>query len=545
MSKKKYQACIYARLSRDDGDKVESDSISNQRALVRDYLSNYPDIEVVCEKVDDGYSGVNFERPGFKEMMDLIRAGKVNCVVCKDLSRFGRNYIEAGNYIERVFPFMNVRFIAINDGYDSAEKQNQASSLVIPFKNLINDAYCKDISVKIRSQLEIKRKKGEFLSAFACYGYMKDPEDKNKLVVDTFAAEVVRAIFRWKLEGISQGNIAKRLNQKGVLCPMEYKLSQGQKVQTYFRVNEKAKWSVVTINRILTNEVYIGVLVQGKKSTPNYKVKKVIAKDESEWVRVENSHEAIIDYDDFMAVRNLMKRDVRTAPEEDTVYLFSGFLRCGDCGQNMVRKTIPSGKKKYIYYVCSTNKSKQGCSSHSISEAVLTEAVLQTVQAHIGMIINIERLYRFIDELPEEQRNVFNYDAQIVRLKEEIERAQRFKMRLYENLSEGMINQQEYFQFKNSYTAKIEEAQEAIAVLEKERSQVIEGNRRDSIWIGVFTRYANIQSLDRKAVVELIDHIDVYEGNRIEITFKYEDECARAIKYIRRLAEQVELPMAV
>ena len=545
MSKKKYQACIYARLSRDDGDKVESDSISNQRALVRDYLSNYPDIEVVCEKVDDGYSGVNFERPGFKEMMDLIRAGKVNCVVCKDLSRFGRNYIEAGNYIERVFPFMNVRFIAINDGYDSAEKQNQASSLVIPFKNLINDAYCKDISVKIRSLLEIKRKKGEFLSAFACYGYMKDSEDKNKLVVDTFAAEVVRAIFRWKLEGISQGNIAKRLNQKGVLCPMEYKLSQGQKVQTYFRVNEKAKWSVVTINRILTNEVYIGVLVQGKKSTPNYKVKKVIAKDESEWVRVENAHEAIIDYDDFMAVRNLMKRDVRTSPEEDAVYLFSGFLRCGDCGQNMVRKTIPSGKKKYIYYVCSTNKSKQGCSSHSISEAVLTEAVLQTVQAHIDMIANIERLYRFIDELPEEQRNVFNYDAQIVKLKEEIERAQRFKMRLYENLSEGMINQQEYFQFKNSYTAKIEEAQEAIAVLEKERSQVIEGNRRDSIWIGVFTRYANIQSLDRKAVVELIDHIDVYEGNRIEITFKYEDECARAIKYIRRLAEQVELPMAV
>lgn len=370
MSKKKYQACIYARLSRDDGDKVESDSISNQRALVRDFLSNYPDIEVVCEKVDDGYSGVNFERPGFKEMMDLIRAGKVNCVVCKDLSRFGRNYIEAGNYIERVFPFMNVRFIAINDGYDSAEKQNQAASLVIPFKNLINDAYCKDISVKIRSQLEIKRKKGEFLSAFACYGYMKDPDDKNKLVIDTYASEVVRAIFRWKLEGVSQGNIAKRLNQKGVLCPMEYKLSQGQKVQTYFRVNEKAKWSVVTINRILTNEVYIGVLVQGKQSTPNYKVKKVVSKDESEWVRVENAHEAIIDYDDFMAVRNLMKRDVRTAPEEDSVYLFSGFLRCGDCGQNMVRKTIPSGKKKYIYYVCSTNKSKQGCSSHSICPTV-------------------------------------------------------------------------------------------------------------------------------------------------------------------------------
>ena len=160
MSKIKYKACIYARLSKDDGDdaKKESNSISNQKALVRDFLSNYPEIEIVAEKVDDGYSGVSFDRPAFNEMMEMIRSRQVNCVVCKDLSRFGRNYIEAGNYIEKVFPFLGVRFIAINDGYDSAEKQNQSSNLVIPFKNLINDAYCKDISVKIRSQLEIKRK---------------------------------------------------------------------------------------------------------------------------------------------------------------------------------------------------------------------------------------------------------------------------------------------------------------------------------------------------------------------------------------------------
>ena len=190
MSKIKYKACIYARLSKDDGDdaKKESNSISNQKALVRDFLSNYPEIEIVAEKVDDGYSGVSFDRPAFNEMMEMIRSRQVNCVVCKDLSRFGRNYIEAGNYIEKVFPFLGVRFIAINDGYDSAEKQNQSSNLVIPFKNLINDAYCKDISVKIRSQLEIKRKKGEFLSAFAVYGYQKDPEDHNKLIPGLYAA---------------------------------------------------------------------------------------------------------------------------------------------------------------------------------------------------------------------------------------------------------------------------------------------------------------------------------------------------------------------
>lgn len=193
-SKNIYRACVYTRLSRDDGDKPESDSIANQKALIRDYLQKHSEIQIVSEHSDDGFSGVNFERPGFKEMMDEIRNGEVDCVVVKDLSRFGRNYIEAGNYIEKVFPFMGVRFIAINDNYDSND-QSQADSLVIPFKNLINDAYCKDISVKIRSQLEIKRKKGEFIGAFVVYGYLKDPNDHNKIIVDTYAAEVVRAIF--------------------------------------------------------------------------------------------------------------------------------------------------------------------------------------------------------------------------------------------------------------------------------------------------------------------------------------------------------------
>lgn len=538
MSKIKYQACIYARLSREDGDdKVESNSISNQKAMVRDFLSNYPDIEVVAEKVDDGYSGVNFERPAFQEMMQLIREGKVNCVVCKDLSRFGRNYIEAGNYIERLFPFMNVRFIAINDGYDSAEKQNQSSSLVIPFKNLINDAYCKDISVKIRSQLEIKRKKGEFLSAFANYGYRKDPQDHNHLIVDPYAADIVRMIFKLKIEGMSQNRIAKKLNEQGILCPMEYKLANGENIQTVFRINEKAKWSPVTVTRILTNEVYLGVLVQGKQSTPNYKVKKFFTKDEADWIRVENTHEAIVDYEDFVYVAKLLKKDVRTSPKEEAVYPFSGFLRCADCGQNMIRKTVPSGNKKYYYYVCSTNKAQKGCSSHSVNEKDLEKAVLSAIMRQIDLIIELERILTYIDQLPSEQKNVFDFDAQIVRLKDEIERCQKFKMKLYESLSEHMINEQEYFQFKNSYTAKIKSAQEAIASLEKERQQTIEGNRMESEWIQIFKKYQNIKAIDRRTVVELINHIKIHEDKRIEIIFNYQDKVAQAKSYIQKLAE--------
>ena len=518
-----FKACIYTRLSRDDGDKLESDSITNQRALIRDFLSKHPEIQVVSEKTDDGYTGVNFDRPAFQEMMDEIRSGKVNCVVVKDLSRFGRNYIDAGNYIERVFPFMGVRFIAINDAYDSLDR-SQSDSLIIPFKNLINDAYCKDISVKIRSQLEIKRKKGQFIGAFAVYGYLKDEEDHNKLVADAYASEVVRAIFRWKLEGMSQGRIADKLNMQGVLCPMEYKLSLGMKVQTNFRVHKKAMWSPMSVTRILTNEIYTGVLIQGKTGTPNYKVKKIVPKDETEWIRVEDSHPAIICREDFDNVQIIMQRDIRIAPDEEAVYPFSGYLKCADCGQNMVRKHYVSGDKDYSYFICSTRKAKKGCSTHTIKEDILTAAVLECIKHQIENVIDLEQMLETLDSLPEGQANVFNYDAQIVRLKEDIERNKSFKLKLYENLQEGMIGQDEYFLFKKSYAAKIEEAEMAIAAIEAEREQTVGRNRERLAWIDVYKKYRNVTEITRRLVVDLIEQIKVYEGSRIEIIWRYQDE---------------------
>ena len=531
ISKDIYKACIYTRLSKDDGDKPESDSIANQKALIRDFLGRHPEIQIVSEKSDDGYSGVNFDRPAFNEMMDEVRSGKVDCIVVKDLSRFGRNYIESGNYIERVFPFMGVRFIAINDNYDSAEKSH-SDSLIIPFKNLINDAYCKDISVKIRSQLEIKRKKGEFIGAFAVYGYLKDKENHNKLVVDECASEVVRLIYRLKIQGMSQGRIADKLNEEGILCPMEYKISLGMNVQTNFRVHQKAKWSAVSVTRILTNEIYTGVLIQGKSGTPNYKVKKKMQKDESEWIRVEDSHEPIIDKETFQSVQQLMKKDTRLAPSEKNVYLLSGYVYCNDCGQSMVRKTIPSGKKRYVYYVCSTDKLRQGCSPHRISEKKLEEAVLAAVQAHIQTALYLEETMELIKNLPEQQRNVFYYDAQIVRLKEEIERHSTFKLKLYENLEEGLIDQEEYFMFKKSYADKISEAEAAIARLEEERTQAIVENAADNAWTKLFEQYRNLEKLERRTIVELVEKILVYENGSIRIIFKYQDEFDKRMKML-------------
>lgn len=544
MSNKIYNACIYARLSRDDGDKLESDSITNQKALIRDFLSKHPEIHMVSEKTDDGYSGVNFDRPAFQEMMDEIRSGKVNCVVVKDLSRFGRNYIEAGNYIERVFPFMGVCFIAINDSYDSLDK-NQSDSLIIPFKNLINDAYCKDISVKIRSQLEIKRKKGQFIGAFAVYGYLKDEEDHNRLVIDTYASEVVRAIFKWKLEGMSQGRIADKLNMQGVLCPMEYKISLGMKVQTNFRVHKKAMWSPVSVTRILTNEIYTGVLVQGKSGTPNYKVKKVMPKDEEEWIRVEDSHPAIVTKRNFDTVQRIMQRDIRIAPAEETVYPFSGYLKCADCGQNMVRKHYTAGDKEYTYFICSTRKTKKGCSTHSIDEETLMASVLNAVKSHIDMVLEAEQLLEMVESLPENQQNVFNYDAQIVKLKEEIERNKNFKLKLYENLQEGMIGQDEYFLFKKSYAMKIQEAEQAIAAIEAEREQMVNNNREQLSWTEVFKQYQNITEVTRNVVVDLIDHIEILEGKGIHVVFRYHDNWDKLIAAISNIPADMKSQMAV
>ena len=293
ISTKTWRACGYVRLSHEDGDKEESNSITGQKNLIRDFFSRHPELSECGMAVDDGFSGSSFERPAFRKMMDDVRAGKIDCIVVKDLSRFGRNYLDAGEYIEKIFPFFGVRFIAVNDNYDSLD--NAASDeLVVPFKNLINEAYCRDSSVKIRSCLEVKRRRGDFTGAFAVYGYLKDPQNKNHLVVDTFAADEVRDIYQWKLEGVSAADIAGRLNADGILAPMDYKRQQGLRFATPFRIRPRSPWSATAVLRILKNPVYTGILEQGKNSTPSYKVKKRVAKPRGEWAVVESAHEAVV-----------------------------------------------------------------------------------------------------------------------------------------------------------------------------------------------------------------------------------------------------------
>ena len=535
---KKYKAAMYVRLSKEDDDKEgdnkkESDSITNQKILIDNYVKENEDIEIVSVRVDDGYSGVTFEnRPAFNAMIADVKSGNVNCVIVKDLSRFSRNYIDAGNYIEKIFPYLNVRFIAINDGIDTVNNRDSSNNIIIPFKNFINDSYSRDISMKIRSGFESKRKRGDFISAFTPYGYLKNPSNKNKLIVDEFSAIIVKDIFKWKIEGYSQNKIAEKLNEKDVLSPAEYKKSIGLKYTTVFQTNAKSKWSAKTISRILKNKVYIGTLEQGKSTTPNHKIKKVQLKKESEWIVIENNHEPIINEIEFYNVNDLLKKYTRTAPNEESVHLFSGMLICSDCGVNLVRKIVPSNKKKYIYYVCATNKYEKTCSSHAISDKALKKSVILSIENHIDKIIDLEKIMKYIDELPYKEYEVKKIELQIIKSEERIDKYSKLKLGLYEDLKEEIITKEEYYEHKIVFETNIIEANNGINVLNKEKENIINSLDGKSEWINSFKQYKAVKSLNRTMIVTLIEKIIVHEGNRIEIFFRYQDEYLNIVEFV-------------
>lgn len=535
-----YKAAIYVRLSKEDGDvsdvsKAESNSISNQKELIREFLKNKEDIAVVSERVDDGYSGVNFERPAFQLMLEDIKQGKVDCVVVKDLSRFGRNYIESGRYIEKIFPMLGVRFIAINDNYDSLIGKSQTDEIVIPFKNLINDAYCRDISIKIRSHLDVKRRKGEFIGSFTVYGYRKDEQDHNHIVIDEYASGIVEKIFMWKIEGMSQQGIADRLNNMGILSPAEYKKSCGSNYRAKFQTKSKASWSAVAVTRILTNENYAGTLIQGKYTTPNYKVKKTVVKSEDDWVRIENAFEAIVSREQFAMVQELLKRDTRVAPDKKTVYLFSGIAVCGDCGRQMSRKVSIVAGKKYVYYMCSANKKDGNCSSHRIREDELEKAVVTYLNTYIKELCSIKKLLDCVEKLPLQESNIKRLELRIVQLEEEAQRHEKLKISVYEDLKDNLITKDEYVALKNEFETRRRDALEAIAQVRLEIDSLAKRNGKHHEWIENFVSKREVETLTRNVVVELIDNICVYEDKRLEIKFRYADKYAEALYLISNM----------
>lgn len=509
-------AVMYLRLSKEDGEKTESNSISNQREMINSYAKRNQFI-ISKEYVDDGYSGATFDRPNFKEMMKDAYDKKFDTIVVKDLSRLGRDYIEAGKYIQRIFPENGIRFISINDNYDSKVADMNDTHLILPIKNFINDSYCRDISNKVKSSQKIKREKGDFISAFAPYGYKKSEENKNKLVIDKEVANIIKNIFDMKLMGYSSKAIADELNHLGVLTPRKYKESQGFKCNG-FQNTRGGTWSVKTVNRIIENEVYIGNTLQGKSITLNYKNKKQIEKEKEEWIRVEDTHEAIISKEIFAIANTMLKRDLNNSRGKDKIDIFTGMLFCKECGSSLIRRTVKYKEREEVFYICSKYNKEKSCSRHSIKEETLIKAVSKIIKSYIEFN---EKLYSKV-QLIDIDRNL--KDNQIPILKREKTMTEELLSSLYLDLKEDVISKEEYQLFRKNYMEKLTKLDESIEYRLRKQEDTKDKIDKNKSWIIDINRYKNLSEIDRLSVVMLIDKIFISEDKTIDVRFNHAEE---------------------
>ena len=381
----KFKTAGYIRLSKEDKIKDESNSVTNQKLIITSFVEKNEDLELIDFYIDDGYSGTTFDRPEYKRMFKDIVEGKVNTIIVKDLSRFGRNHIQSDNYLENILPGYNVRFISIIDDIDSYKNPKSVNSIAVPLKNLMNDQYARDISEKVRSTLKIKQLNGEFIGVTAPYGYLKNPKDKHKFIIDKEASYIVKKIFNMILLGKSRKEIAGHLNSKNVLTPSLYKLIK-EKNNNEELIRSK-KWNAEIVNRILRNETYTGTLIQNIKTKPNYRIDKLIDVNKDEWIKLANHHEPIISKDKFDEVQQILNRNTKVN-KNDNIDLFSGYLKCSHCGSGLIIKK----SKNQIYYYCGSYIKDKSCLKYSINKKKLE----QMVKDEMVKKINIEQLDRKI-----------------------------------------------------------------------------------------------------------------------------------------------------
>lgn len=549
--KKVYAAAVYLRLSKEDGDvcdnihKEESNSITNQKRLIHDFLKGREDIHVFKEYVDDGYTGSDFQRPSFQEMIKDMEAGKVNLIIVKDLSRFGREYIEAGRYLQKIFPAAGVRFIAVTDHYDSLTADRTEKNIVIPVKNFVNDAYSADLSVKIRSHLESKRGNGEYTGAYVSYGFIKDENDHNRLMADPVAGENVKLIFRWKFNGMSNSRIAEKLNALGIPAPADYKRSLGIHYKSGFQKNLYSRWSPVAVGRILSNPLCKGLVVQGKKERINHKIKKMVAKPESEQSCYRQEDLALIGEKQFDTMQGLLKKDTRTNPGQEGAYLFSGILYCPDCGRQMIRRKIIHKGKQTIFYICKTYNVEKTCTRHSIREQELISLVTEAVKAQAQLAADGEEILKAAEDIMEGMQSFHLTDTRLPELEKELTENAAMLSGLYTDWMEGILSEEEYGEMKVFYSGRCEELEGQIRRRRERAAKAGEAIREARQWIGSIMDmgswlFDTEGMLWRSLVCSLFEKIWVYEGKRVEFSFLYQDQMAEVYFLCGMLREAVQ-----
>ena len=506
-----YRAAIYCRLSSEDGADHESMSIGNQRALLTEYVEKQG-WEVVDTYIDDGFSGTNFDRPGFQRMIADIEKGRINLVITKDLSRLGRNYIMCGQYTEIYFPERHVRYIALNDGVDTL---NQTSSMdITPFKHILNDMYAKDISTKIKSTLHTKARRGEYLGALDPYGYLRHPDDKHKLIINEETAPIVRRIFEMSAAGMGSRSICTVLNDEGILSPAEY---------TRFRKHDPTKdgefvrkrfWCQTYLRSILKNEMYVGCMVQGRQYTPSYRSKKREPVPKEDWIVVPDMHEPIVTRELFDEAQKKMQARKKVIKPLDEPRLFSGLFYCEACGTAMRQHTTGNGK--YTYFICGKHHAigKLACSSHYINYDIFYQVIQEDIRRNAKLFSeDSEQAAKKLMELKcaDEQKQAAKMKRDLTSAKKRLADLDVKLNRAYEDNMNGKLPDHIFSMFIADYDAERAGLRSSISDMEKALEKVRDAKSDIDRFAALIKKYTSFEELDRFMLNELIDRITIYE----------------------------------
>lgn len=540
-----YKAALYHRLSDEDGRDNEDNSIGNQHKICQSYVEGQPDIEIVDTYVDNGYSGGNFNRPDFQRMLQDMENGRINCIIVKDLSRFGRNFLEVSEYLEKWFPAKEIRFIAVNNGYDNIQPDSGKEGIVIPFSNMINEMYLRDTSRKIRSSIEIMMKKGEFLPASGSipYGYLRD-EQNCTYKVDEEPAKVVMTIFQRKAEGCSNCSIATYLN--GLMIPSPGKLRFLRGMSNDKR-NETALWTHGAIRDILNNEVYLGHRIYGKLKRDRVGEVKT-RKNREDWQYIYNAHPAIIKEDLFRTVQDILQKESdkrqnmreRTATTQESRELLLHKVYCGDCGSLMSamkrNQRIASSMEPKIFYQCNgyVYSGRKKCGNHYFSQDNLISILTKAIQTQVSVVADLEKLGKMRIFAPETDR--------ILKMQSEIVSEIRRKLRVQEgqlvtllnNYNSGILELDEFLYIKGKYETERQLLEKQLAEALKDAEKAQEAAKRRRRWLDVIGDYRENPLLHHALIDALIDRILIFEDKSIEIVFRYKDEFEQAAQIAGR-----------
>lgn len=511
--KDRYVIVKYLRLSSDDGTGQESNSISHQRDLLDYYIKdNFKDSNVdTIELIDDGYSGTNFNRPSVKKLLILAETRGIDCIIVKDFSRFGRDYIEVGLYLEEKFPEWQIRFISVNDGYDSNNYCGVTSGIETALKNVAYTLYSRDLSEKIRSANRTRQKRGEFTGSYAFYGYIKNPNQRNHIIIDEEAADVIRRIFKMRFEGITARKIAIGLNKDGVLSPAMYKSAKDPLCRKWNAVSDYNYWSASIVGNILRNERYTGKMISGKMKCIAVGSNKYKPVKKDEWIVVENTHEAIISQEMFDAIKEINLNSRK--PRISNVSLQS-ILRCGGCNHILSKfGRINQTVKYFCSYKAYTEDND--CMCENICESDIEEILLEAIKLQVNKALDVEKL---IFKIKQQQSNFENVSS-VENMSAKIKLIKQERLELYRVFTKGRLNESQFVHKRDDMNAEILLLEEKI----KKQNEVSICDE-DEKFVQCLKRYYGLKALDQNLVEELIKSIYIYNDKRIEIVWNFCDD---------------------